>query len=301
MKLVTSYSTKTNRESWMWAMFSSEPVRRLSMQTTSQPFPSRKSQRWEPMKPAPPVTRTFTRALSGRQDGLPSDRVILEAEATHALRLPEVAPVEDQGALELAAQPLEVEVLELVPLRHQHHRVGAVGRLVGRVAERDGGRQEPLRIVHGRRVVGADPGAGRVQELDDLHALGLAHVVGVGLEGQTQDRDRLVVEGTEGLGDRLDQVRGALAVDLDDRAEELEVISEAPRRMDERVHVLGEAGAAIAQPRLEERPTDAPVEPHALHDLRHIGAGRLADVGDGVDERDLGGEEGVGGVLDDLG
>src|SRR6266511_1056318 len=252
MKLVTSYSTKTNRESWIWAMFSSEPVRRLSMQTTSQPFPSRKSQRWEPMKPAPPVTRTFTRALSGRQDGLPSDRVILEAEATHALRLPEVAPVEDQGALELAAQPLEVEVLELVPLRHQHHRVGAVGRLVGRVAERDGGRQEPLRIVHGRRVVGADPGAGRVQELDD-------------------------------------------------RVEELEVIAEAPGRMDERVHVPGEAGAAIAQPRLEERPTDAPVEPHALHDLRHIGAGRLADVGDGVDERDLGGEEGVGGVLDDLG
>src|SRR5216683_1642522 len=144
MKLVTSYLTKTKRGSWMWAMFSGEPVRRLSTQTTSQPCARRKSQRWEPRKPAPPVTRIFTRALSGRQDGLPSDRVVLEAEASHALRLPEVARVDDHRALKLAAQPLEVEVFELVPLRHQHHRVGAFGRLVGRVAERDGGGQEQL-------------------------------------------------------------------------------------------------------------------------------------------------------------
>ena len=38
--------------------------------------------------------------------------------------------------------------------------------------------------------------------------------------------------------------------------------------------------------------------------LRHLGdvrAGHLADVGDLVDERDLGGQEGVGGELDHLG
>src|ERR1700675_2186194 len=163
MKLVTSYSTKTKRGSWMWAMLSSEPVRRLSMQTTSQPFSRRKSQRWDQMKPAPPVTRTRTRAPSGRQDGLPSDRVVLEAEAPHPLRLPEVAPVEDHGALEQAAQPLEVEVLELVPLRHQHDRVRALGRLVGRVTEGDAGRQEPLGVLHGRRIVGAVPGSAPVQ------------------------------------------------------------------------------------------------------------------------------------------
>src|SRR5574341_1214297 len=125
MKLVTSYSTKTNRESWMWAMLSSEPVRRLSMQTT-----------------APPVTRTRTPAPSGRQDGLPSDRVVLEPEAAHPLRLPEVTPVEDHGTLEQAAQALEVEVLELVPFRHQQQLVRALGRLIRRVAEGHTGRQE---------------------------------------------------------------------------------------------------------------------------------------------------------------
>src|SRR5712692_7672435 len=95
----------------MWRMLPSEPVRRLSMQTTSQPFPSRKSQRWEPMKPAPPVTRTRTRAASGRQDGLASDGVVLEAEPAHALRLVEVATVEDDGAAQEAAEPLEVRYL----------------------------------------------------------------------------------------------------------------------------------------------------------------------------------------------
>src|SRR5574342_611548 len=163
MKFVTSYSTKMKRGSWMCAMLSREPVSRLSMQTTSQPFPKRKSQRCEPRNPAPPVTRTRTRARSARQDGFPSDRMVLDAEPAHALRLPEVAPVEDHGTLEEAAQALEVEVLELVPLRHEHDRVRALGRLVRGVAERDGCRQESLRVVNGDGVVGADPGAGSVE------------------------------------------------------------------------------------------------------------------------------------------
>src|SRR5512138_3617711 len=40
-------------------MFSILPVRRLSMQTTSCPSARRRSQRCEPMKPAPPVIRTL--------------------------------------------------------------------------------------------------------------------------------------------------------------------------------------------------------------------------------------------------
>src|SRR6476660_4128089 len=45
-----------NAESRMWSMFCSEPVSRLSTQTTSCPWPSRCSQRCDPRKPAPPVT-----------------------------------------------------------------------------------------------------------------------------------------------------------------------------------------------------------------------------------------------------
>jgi hypothetical protein len=63
-----------------------------------------------------------------------------------------------------------------------------------------------------------------VEELDHLEALGLAHVVGVGLEGEPEHGDRLVVEGTQGLGYALHEVGGALAVDLHHRAQELEIV-----------------------------------------------------------------------------
>ena len=70
------------------------------MHTTSQPLARRRSQRWEPMKPAPPVTSTRTRRASGGDDRLPADRVVLEAEPPHPLGLPDVAPVEDDPPAE---------------------------------------------------------------------------------------------------------------------------------------------------------------------------------------------------------
>ena len=42
-----------------WATLSGDPVRRLSMQTTSHFLAMKKSHRWEPMKPAPPVMITL--------------------------------------------------------------------------------------------------------------------------------------------------------------------------------------------------------------------------------------------------
>ncbi len=54
-------------------------------------------------------------------------------------------------------------------------------------------------------------------------------------------------------------------------------------------------------PGLQELRADAIVQAHAARDLDHVGAGLLADVGDLVDEGDLGRQEGVGGKLDHLG
>ena len=45
---------------------------------------------------------------------------------------------------------------------------------------------------------------------------------------------------------------------------------------------------------------DAVVEPHAARHVLHVGADRFAQIGDLVDEGDLGGEEGVGRVFDQL-
>src|SRR5262245_33931177 len=53
------------------AMLSIDPVDRLSRIRTSWPCASRASERWEPMKPAPPVTRARTDAvLSSRIEGV---------------------------------------------------------------------------------------------------------------------------------------------------------------------------------------------------------------------------------------
>ena len=90
-------------------------------------------------------------------------------------------------------------------------------------------------------------------------------------------------------------------VDLDHRVEQLEVVARVARELLERGHVLREAGAAEADPGLQELRPDAVVEAHAAGDLDHVGAGLLADVGDLVDERDLRGQERVGGELDHLG
>ena len=52
---------------------------------------------------------------------------------------------------------------------------------------------------------------------------------------------------------------------------------------------------------MQEFRADAVVEPDAARDLLHVGADLFAQIGDLVDEGDLGGEEGVGRVFDQLG
>jgi hypothetical protein len=56
--------------------------------------------------------------------------VVLEAQPPHALGLPEVPSVKDHRPAEEAAQAIQVEELELVPLRDEHDGISAVGRIV---------------------------------------------------------------------------------------------------------------------------------------------------------------------------
>ena len=71
--------------------------------------------------------------------------------------------------------------------------------------------------------------------------------------------------------------------------------------MDEGVGVFREARATPAGAGLEEFLTDALVVADAEDHVIDVGPNGFAHRGDGVDVRDLGGQEGVGGVLDRLG
>ena len=64
---------------------------------------------------------------------------------------------------------------------------------------------------------------------------------------------------------------------------------------------LGRQPPPKPSPALRNLPPDARVVPMRVGQLGHVGAGRLAELGHRVDEGDLGGEEGVGRDLDQLG
>jgi hypothetical protein len=79
------------------------------------------------------------------------------------------------------------------------------------------------------------------------------------------------------------------------------VVAAVAGQLLERLHVLGEARAAVADAGPKEVRPDAVVQAHALGNDPHVGAHLFTHVGDLIDEGDLGGEKGVGGVLDHLG
>src|SRR5262249_41675165 len=78
---------------------------------------------------------------------------------------------------------------------------------------------------------------------------GLAHVVGVGLEGEAEHGDDRAVEDGQRLLDHGHEVRAPVAVHLHGGPEEGEVVAEGGGRVDEGGGVLGEAAAPVAQPR----------------------------------------------------
>src|SRR5262249_18030140 len=115
-----------------WAMLSGVPVRKLSMQMTSAPSPRNRSQRCEPMNPAPPVinTRDTPLPLSLAPYGHAPDGQVGEAMLPHDLRVVEVAAVDDERALQQLLHACEIGTAELVPVRDHEERVRAVERVV---------------------------------------------------------------------------------------------------------------------------------------------------------------------------
>lgn len=91
-----------------------------------------------------------------------------------------------------------------------------------------------------------------------------------------------------------------LNIDFFDFGEDAKVGAELLGDGAEGGYVLGEAGASVADARAEEAWPDAAVEPDAAGDLFDVSLSGLAEIGDGIDEGDLHGEEGIRGVLDDL-
>ena len=157
-----------------------------------------------------------------------------------------------------------------------------------------------LGALHGGGVVGDDGAALGEQHLDQVDGGRFADVVGFALEGEAEDGKAFSAQRPEGGADLGEEALLLLGVDLLHLGEEVEVDAELVGDGAEGGDVLGEAGTSVADAGTEEARADAAVETDAAGDLLDVRAGGLAEVGDGVDEGDLEGQECVGGVLDDL-
>src|SRR4051794_38789213 len=111
-------------------MFRTAPVTRLSSTTTSSPRASSASHKWEPRKPPPPLTTTRAIRRAYVRSCAP-DALVVEASTAQRLTVEEVAAVDDTRRGQCVGHLVEIEPLELVPLReHEQHlgtETGGVG------------------------------------------------------------------------------------------------------------------------------------------------------------------------------
>jgi hypothetical protein len=131
----------------------------------------------------------------------------------------------------------------------------------------------------------------------------VAHVVGVGLEGEAEHPDASCRPRSPPQAAMTLPAMALLALSLiDGGLDQPDGRSGVAARSCTRAQgVLREARAAIAGAGVQELGADALVEADAARDLLHVRADGFAEIGHLVDEGDLHGEEGVGRVFDQLG
>jgi len=217
------------------------------------------------------------------------------------LRGIDIAQVDEDGLVEQGFHSCQVEAAELVPFGDDDEGVGALGGFVFVAAIGDGIAQDLAGFVHGRGVEGADCGALLQEASDDGEGWSFAHIVGVGFEGQAEEGDGLTLEPAEDVMDLLDHAFFLSLVGLDHGLDDGGGFAVVSGDTDQGFGILGEAGAAVAGTGMEEFGANPAVHAHGFCDGLNVGADGLADVGDLVDEGDLGGQEGVAGIFDQFG
>src|ERR1700674_2855671 len=162
-------------------------------------------------------------------------------------------------------------------------------------------RKEGLGARHRLRVRGMHDGTFFEQALDYFQRRGEADVVGVCFEGQSEDGDALALHYPQRLADFFKIAVDALFVDAFGSLQEVKVHSDGSRQVNESLYVLRETETSIAQSGLEELAADARVESHGMGNFLDVCADFFAEIGDHVGVADFEREEGVRGVLDELG
>src|SRR3990167_4342849 len=199
----------------------------------------------------------------------PSDTDIPEAQLAHRRRIIDVPSIHDERLTQQLLHALEIQLLELVPFRQHQQAVRTLHRLIGILAERHMW-QQMRGLLHGLRIVGPDRGPLRAQILDDVDRRSIAHVVRVGLEGQPEHGDRLVLHHPQRPLHLFGDAALLVLVHLPHGLQQLEIIAHLLRDVDEGLEVLREAEPAEPGTRVQERPPDPRIQPHAEIGRAHV-------------------------------
>ena len=148
-------------------------------------------------------------------------------------------------------------------------------------------------LGHGYRVVGPEGGAHPPQAFDQDPAGRLAHVVGIGLERQApQGEVPALRSAPKRFTIFVQHAASALRWPPPPRRAPEQIHAGLVRGTDQRLHVLGKAGAAVAAAGIEEVVADARIGADAVAHLLDVGAQSLGQVGQFVHERDARGQHG---------
>lgn len=220
----------------------------------------------------------------------------------HHLRVIEIAAIDDDRIAERLIEALQIQRSELRPVRQDKQSIGIVGRgvRVAYILERRTSGKDLFRTLDRSRIEGGDQATFGEQHLNQLNRWRFSDVVGLPFEGEAQDPDSFATERPEGGPDFAEEASLLLGVDLFHLGEKAEVNPQLFRHSAEGGDVFRKAGAAIADTGTQKLGADTTVQTHAASDLFHVGAGGFTEIGDCVDEGDLQGKEGIGGMLDDL-
>ena len=232
----------------------------------------------------------------------PTDAEIGKTVFHHDIRIIEVPAIDHDGITKSFIKAVEIQRGEFGPVGQDEEGVGIFRCRVGVVyiTETRAWRKNLLRSFDCGWVVGGDGTAFGEEHFDDVNCGRLANVVGLSLEGEAENAEAFAAEGPQGRANLIEKAFLLLSVDLLDFGEEVEVDAQLFCHGSKGGDVFGKARAAVANAGAEEFRADAAVESHAAGDLLDIGIGGLAEVRDGVDERDFESKKRVGGVFDDL-
>src|SRR3990167_8766184 len=149
------------------------------MQRTSCPRSRKLWQRWEPIKPAPPVIATL--AI------LSSDRIVGEAQSLQFLRVVNVAAVENNRAFQQLFDGLKVRAAKLIPFGNDQERIGSFeGVVIPAMIAHPVGKNLP-RLFHRLGIIGLDASSRFKQGFDHDNGRRVPHIIRAGFKGKSPD------------------------------------------------------------------------------------------------------------------